>query len=479
MKLFISKIRNYNQHNKSCLEKKNKVLQHNNFLKSKWSNYGQSYTVLPNQGLDEKDLLILTEHYKYIILNNIQENYISGTIYPPTLYGDDNENLINFNTDTIVDNFQDMNHKVKKLLLKCYNDAYLWNSRDLKHFDLIKFIEYQTGQIVASMFKSTNNQVKTLIVDNYNILIRCYRNWAKKQRNHKIGSSIIVAPDTVNRYIIDACNMCEVKLMLIKTDSRGIFNPECLISILKKYKNKIILIIGSAPSITGVVDPIELMSNLAYQYGCGMHVDLSLGGFIINFLPQYHTNYLDWKGVSSINIDIDKNGLAPHNCSVLITKGNLLNYGLYNFINPPAISSYASLLTMLSIGKYNYQNIAFHVHNMVSHLSDLIKQYSNSLNILIEPQINILILSTLSPWPPSLIYSFSANMRRHNIFFDDLSNNRIAFCITCRHINQPFFLEDFKTALDSTITKTFNNNNIHSQSFLLKDSNISYINPYY
>jgi sphinganine-1-phosphate aldolase len=106
-----------------------------------------------------------------------------------------------------------------------------------------------------------------------------------------------------------------------------------------------ILIYASAPSFPqGIIDPVRALSNIAVQYGIGLHVDCCLGGFILPFaryiantsedgrysadlmekcrqIPVYD---FDLEGVTSMSVDTHKYGYTLKGTSVVLYKNRKL-----------------------------------------------------------------------------------------------------------------------------------------------------------
>ncbi|PIC37121.1 hypothetical protein B9Z55_015864 [Caenorhabditis nigoni] len=83
------------------------------------------------------------------------------------------------------------------------------------------------------------------------------------------------------------------------------------------------MIIASAPNhITGTVDPIEKLAKLAQRYRIPLHVDCTLGGFVLPFMEyaDYAVPAFDFRlpGVTSISADLHRYGQCPGRLSVLM-----------------------------------------------------------------------------------------------------------------------------------------------------------------
>lgn len=71
------------------------------------------------------------------------------------------------------------------------------------------------------------------------------------------------------------------------------------------------VLVGSAPSFPhGILDDLPALSELALEYGCGLHVDSCLGGMILPFTSD--AGFGDFgvsfaiAGVTSISCDLHK-----------------------------------------------------------------------------------------------------------------------------------------------------------------------------
>lgn len=99
-----------------------------------------------------------------------------------------------------------------------------------------------------------------------------------------------------------------------------------------------VCIVGSAPSYPhGVIDPISELSDLAEEFGVGLHVDSCLGGFIVPFAEEagFPLPPFDFRlsGVSSISADTHKYGYAVKGSSVIMFSTGALRRYMY-FVQP-------------------------------------------------------------------------------------------------------------------------------------------------
>lgn len=84
-----------------------------------------------------------------------------------------------------------------------------------------------------------------------------------------------------------------------------------------------IALVASAPSFPqGVIDPIEALAQIAGARGIGLHVDASLGGYVLPFAERLGVAVPPWDfrvpGVTSISTDLHKFGYAAKGASVIL-----------------------------------------------------------------------------------------------------------------------------------------------------------------
>ena len=312
--------------------------------------------------------------------------------------------------------------------------------------------------------------------------IRSYRNYGMQEKGHGPGEGVIIAPDTVHAAVIKAAQTYLLKVILIPTDINGNVNLKLLKYKAKIHSTKLVAIIGSAPSYrTGCVDPIEELAPIAIKYSAGLHVDCCLGGFIINYLDEYNTDYLAIRGVTSLSADTHKNGQAPKGSSVLVTKhiGSkpLATYSIYAvpdwsggvYGTPKDAGSQActhslnALLSMLIMGDNGYENIAKTIQTKTSELSQIIESLEDFM-ILNQSHINIVAFrmnSTKISYKKGTIYALAHEMNKLDIVLNTMKDDTVHFCITARFAADPTNTEKFKSALCIALDKVkkMNTNN--------------------
>ena len=87
-------------------------------------------------------------------------------------------------------------------------------------------------------------------------------------------------------------------------------------SVEENISDKTVAIVGIAGTTElGVIDPIDKLSDIAFENNIYLHVDAAFGGFSIPFLKRLGYEFPDFDfslpGVCSMTVDPHKMGLAP------------------------------------------------------------------------------------------------------------------------------------------------------------------------
>ncbi|KAJ1362474.1 hypothetical protein KIN20_022026 [Parelaphostrongylus tenuis] len=151
------------------------------------------------------------------------------------------------------------------------------------------------------------------------MLLAClaYRNRAIAQGKYRPE---IVAPSTAHPALDKAATLfgMTIRRVPVREDDRVHAS-----AIKRAIGPHTCVIVASAPNhITGTVDPIEKLSEVAQRFGVPLHVDCTLGGFLLPFMEycDYSVPTFDFRlpGVTSISTDLHRYGQCPRSCSVLM-----------------------------------------------------------------------------------------------------------------------------------------------------------------
>jgi len=130
----------------------------------------------------------------------------------------------------------------------------------------------------------------------------------------------IVMGHTVHAGVDKAAHYFRVKMVKVGYQSDYKSNVKAMRRAITKNT---CLLIGSAPAFSqGLIDELEMISNLAVENDIPMHVDACMGGFLLPFAEDagHKLPLFDFRlpGVTSISADCHKYGYCPKGVSVLM-----------------------------------------------------------------------------------------------------------------------------------------------------------------
>ncbi len=452
--------------------------------------FGPIYHSIPCQGLKTEALLQLVRKYSDVTFNKVKDKQLSGTIYSKSLVKKNAESQIKheeFKFDDLEeigsdsDYFEALSEKLELLFCEAFKQAYLWNSLHRHEFAIGSFLEHQVVQMAANMFGASVeiDEVDNVMgfvtsggTESLMLAVRIYREWGAVNKGHQPGESVIIASKSVHAAIEKGCQAYQVKLVLLETAEDGKTDVELLKKTIKQYGSKVVAIIGSAPSyIAGVMDPIEEMAAVAFEYGIGFHVDCCLGGFIVNNLKHLKTDFCKEKGVTSLSADTHKNGLAPKGSSVLLTMmlgdENLAKYAIYvipgwsggvygtpkDAGSQSCVPALMAFLALLATGQSGYKRLAQSIYKSACEVADFILGCKGRLKLIAYPQANVVAFKIDPQWglQKGAIYAFAHEMAQHGVVLNAMAKEKVHFCITARFSGDPNGLHLFKQAVNSSL----------------------------
>lgn len=230
--------------------------------------------------------------------------------------------------------------------------------------------------------------------------IRAARNHARKYKGITDGEIII--PDSAHFSFKKAADMLNLKIVEAKLDENYKIDVESVGEAISPKTVAIVAIAGTTE--LGLIDPIEEISEIAFENNIYFHVDAAFGGFSIPFLRKlgYDLPVFDFslKGVCSITVDPHKMGLAPIPAGGIIFRKE--KYLDVMAIDSPYLtvktqstivgtrlgaSSAATYAIMKYFGKEGYSRIAKRLMDNTEFFSENLKKLG--YDIVCEPELNI------------------------------------------------------------------------------------------
>jgi tyrosine decarboxylase/aspartate 1-decarboxylase len=208
----------------------------------------------------------------------------------------------------------------------------------------------------------------------------------------------VIAPASIHYSITKACDLQQLKLIHTALDETYHASIDNIQENVDKETLAIVVTAGTAA--LGLVDPIKEIAEIAKDCGCFLHVDASLGGFILPFLKNPPPWDFSIDAVSSLTIDPHKMGLAPIPAgSVLFRERSWLKTIERD---PPYLNSSSSTLLgtrsgapaaavwalLNSLGYEGYQKMVKRCMGLTERLTKGIRKL-NALDLVAEPELNI------------------------------------------------------------------------------------------
>lgn len=456
----------------------------------RWEKFGQLFTQIPEEGLGMKVITEMLNFYVKTTNDSLNKKHFSGLIYPSSLINTQKdikkESQEVVKLDPLVINekidFQDTNYftrvakNLETIYVSVFKDTYLWNSQHIPEFDIGPFIDYQVVRMVANLFGAKKDEVTGSLTsgttESLLLAARIYRDWGIKTHGHLPGESVIIAPDTIHMSLLKAVNAYHINVVTIQTDSCGNIDFGELTGELEVYGSQVVAIFGSAPCYsTGAVDPIEKLGELAKNVGCGLHVDCGSGAFLINYLDGFDSRFFQIPGVSSISVDMHKNGLAPRGSSVVILgkigEKNLAYYtshfmsesnvGTFSLTkdtgSSTCVNSLCTFFAMLLIGKEGYRSIAKSIFKTTGELAEVIRNNVGKLILLRNSQTNVVAFEIDKTWVyiEDSMTVLCEEMSKRGVTLNLIAYDKVNFCVTGRFAGDHEGVKKFEIALKGSL----------------------------
>ena len=289
-----------------------------------------------------------------------------------------------------------------------------------------------------------------------------YREWGRQRR---ITNPNVVLPITAHPALHKGAHYFGIEVRLATVTDKYVADISSVRSLIDENTIAIVASAGTYPH--GLVDPIEVLSELAVEKGINLHVDGCLGGFILAWGEElgYAVPTFDFRlpGVTSISADTHKYGFGLKGSSVLLYRTPELRRLQY-FIVPdwpgglytsPGMSGSrsggiiaAAWAAMVSLGRDGYLAIAGDIFRTAAELQAVIRSHPE-LTVLGEPFFNVAFTTSVESGLDIFLVNDFLARRRWRLNGLQLPP-AVHFCVT-RPNTQPGVVDRFATDLAEAV----------------------------
>ncbi len=278
-----------------------------------------------------------------------------------------------------------------------------------------KSIEEKTIKIIGNLLNldEAYGNIVTGGTEANIMAIRAARNHARKYKGIQNGELII--PRSAHFSFKKAADMMNLKIVEADLDDNFKIDVDSVKSKISENTVAIVAIAGTTE--LGLIDPIEELSDVAYENNIYFHVDAAFGGFSIPFLKNigYEFPDFDFKlpGVSSITVDPHKMGLAPIPAGGIIFRKK--EYLSVMAVDSPYLtvktqstlvgtrlgaSTVATYALLQYFGKSGYSKLADELMKNTKFLKESLEKIG--YNVIVEPELNIVSFNHPTKSPDEL-----------------------------------------------------------------------------
>jgi tyrosine decarboxylase / aspartate 1-decarboxylase len=215
----------------------------------------------------------------------------------------------------------------------------------------------------------------------------------------KVNYPEVILPQSAHFSFTKICNLLDLKPVYACLDSSFRVDPS---SVEKCISKNTIAIVGTAgTSELGVIDPLDMLSEIALQHNVFLHVDAAFGGLVIPFLNDAKYSFdFNLDGVKSITTDPHKMGMAVIPAGGILFKDNkaldfirtetpyLTDKVQYTFVGTrPGAAAASAWAVFKALGKEGFQKIIRNCMKNTKLLADGIEEAGFKLAV--KPTLNL------------------------------------------------------------------------------------------
>ncbi|KAL3982871.1 Pyridoxal-dependent decarboxylase conserved domain family protein [Acanthocheilonema viteae] len=402
------------------------------------------YKFLPERGLTISNIIREAELYKTMSEFSFYEGRVSGVV------------------------FADVDEEHRALLQKMFELFVYSDSLYPDLFPGCRKMEAEIVRIVASLLHGGPSSCGTVTSnDTESNMLACFA-----YRNRAFARGIrhpeMLVPVTAHVAFDKAAKVLQMRIRHIPVDK----NQRVNVGAMKRaISNETCMLVASAPNYSfGTIDNIEAISELSQRYGIPLHVDATLGGFILSIMERcdFTVKSYDFRvpGVTSISCDIQKYGFAPNGTSLILYRDPSLLHHQY-FCNsewPGGIYMTPTLAgnkdgcaialtwaTLLYNGRQGYAERTEAIINTVREIRMGIEKCSH-IQLLYESDVTTVVFTTRG----LNVYALADRMNKLGWFLSTLQNPpAVHMCVTLNHTKSGVvenFLRELNMACEDLVS---------------------------
>ncbi|CAD5219794.1 unnamed protein product [Bursaphelenchus okinawaensis] len=254
------------------------------------------YKFLPEKGLAVSDIITEAVEYKSMGDPLFERGRVSGAA------------------------FSDSNDEQTRLLTKVFEMFAYTNANFPDIYPACRKMEAEIIRMLCALYHGGTRSSGSLATStSETAILAClaYRNRAMKKGIRK--PEVIIGRNGDVSFL-NAAKLLGLRVVHVPMSEKHKLD---LGAVKRAISRETCMIVASAPScVTGIMDDIEKISELALRYGIPVHVDASIGGFLLPFMEQcdYAPPMFDFRlsGVTSISVDLHKYAYTPVGSSAIL-----------------------------------------------------------------------------------------------------------------------------------------------------------------
>lgn len=181
-------------------------------------------------------------------------------------------------------------------------------------FPGVRKMENDLVKIMINLFHGNEDTVGCFTSGGTESILLACKAYRDRGYAQGIDKPNMVVSSSVHCAFCKAAKYFGIQVITIPSLADGTFN---LLELDKKINKNTIMVVASAPSYNlGIMDPIQVLSEICEKKKVGLHVDACMGSFLVNFSLEICDFRLP--GVTSISSDYHKYGQTPKGASVIM-----------------------------------------------------------------------------------------------------------------------------------------------------------------